>query len=481
MSTRKIGPSSLARLMGGWQTDGGKTPAYRQIQQALRLLILDGRLPVGVRMPGERHLATELGVSRTTITAAYTELRENGFIASRHGSGSITRLPGAAKRQVDGSQDEQLLEFSIAALPAPKEIHTAYSEALAKLPLYLPTPGYVPMGIDDLRQAVAERYAERGVPTTPGQILVTQGAQHGLVLCLGLLSRPGDQIVVDQPTYPKALDAIANVSCRAVPVQLPPQGWDIDQVGSTLAQTGARLAYLIPDFQNPTGRCMDEFSRARLARMMEEADGHVIIDETMVDLWIDQPPPPPVAKFDRGGRVISLGSMAKGYWGGLRIGWIRAERELIDALALHRSTHDMGSPVLDQLAAVELLKHHQPALDERRAQVRKRRDHLLALVRLKFPEWILEKPPGGLSIWGELPVPVATALANAAREQGIRIAPGNRFGVDGALDRFLRLPYALPEDQLVDAVDRLACAWDMVIHGKCRPVEVVDDGLTAAI
>ncbi|TNE32814.1 MAG: PLP-dependent aminotransferase family protein [Alphaproteobacteria bacterium] len=481
MSTRKIGPNSLARLMGGWQRTGGKVPAYRQIQQAVRLLILDGRLPIGVRLPGERHLAAVLGVSRTTVAAAYAQLRDLGFVVSRHGSGSITRVPDVTRRLPDEVLDDTLLEFSIAAPPAPKEIHAAYASALAKLPLYLPAPGYEPAGLGELRQAIADRYTRRGAPTSADEILVTQGAQHGLVLSLSLLSRPGDQIVVDQPTYPKALDAIANASCRAIPVPLSRAGWDIELIGATLGQTGARISYLIPDFHNPSGRCMDEFSRAALTKIMVDRDCYLIVDETMIDLWHERDPPPPVARYDRGGKVISLGSMSKSYWGGMRIGWVRAHPDLVGAMALHRSSHDMGSPVLEQLAAMALLQDKELSLAERRAQVRRQRDHLLARLNKQFPDWNLEVPQGGLSIWAELPDPVATALAAAAQEQGLRIAPGSRFGVDGALDRYLRLPFSMSESELDVAVERLSCAWENTVHGRCRTTNVVPVDLTAAI
>src|SRR4029453_9802678 len=123
MISRKIGATSLARLMGNWQLDSGRAPAYRQIQQALRLLILDGRLAIGLRLPGERNFAEALGVSRTTIAAAYGELRQLGYLASRHGSGSITRLPREFSSTNVNLQGEAEIDFSIAALPAPKEVH----------------------------------------------------------------------------------------------------------------------------------------------------------------------------------------------------------------------------------------------------------------------------------------------------------------------------------------------------------------------
>jgi DNA-binding transcriptional MocR family regulator len=481
MMTRKIGAASLARLMGGWQSQGGRLPAYRQIQQALRLLILDGRLPIGIRLPGERNLAPELGVSRTTVAAAYGDLRELGFTSSRHGSGSVTRLPSEPVKPANLPETGGI-EFSIAAMPAPKEVYSAYVQALAELPRYLPTTGYEPAGLAVLRAAIANRYSRRGARTAPDQILVTQGAQHGLVLTLSLLTGPGDRIVVDHPTYSKALEAIANASCQAVPVPLPAIGWDIDQIGAALTQTAAKLAYLLPDFHNPTGRCMDEFTRARAARLAAEHGQYLIVDETMVDLWLDAPPPRPLAAFDRAGKVITLGSMGKSFWGGMRIGWVRADREIIAALAAARAANDMGSPILEQLAAATLLENSEEALAQRRATIRDQRDHLLTLVRQQLPDWKFETPPGGLSAWAELPQPVGTALAATAHDLGVRLAPGSRFGVDGAFDRFVRLPFALPTPVLSEVVDRLATAWEQVIRRPTgrragnRPTE-----LTAAI
>ncbi|HEY0628144.1 MAG TPA: PLP-dependent aminotransferase family protein [Sphingomicrobium sp.] len=481
MSNRKIGATSLAGLMGGWQAGAGRLPTYRQIQQALRLLILDGRLPLGIKLPGERQLAAELGVSRTTVAAAYAELREHGFTASQHGSGTVTRLPSELDRPRQMPPDPGGIEFSIAALPAPKDVHAAYVEALAELPRYLPGTGYEPIGLAELRAAIAERYTRRGARTSPDEILVTQGAQHGLTLLLDLLTRPGDHVVVDHPTYAKALEAIGNASCRAAPVPFPAIGWDVDQLRGAWTQTGARLAYLIPDFHNPTGRCMDEFTRARVARLAADLDRYLVIDETMTDLWLDAPPPPPLAAFDRAGKSITLGSMGKSFWGGIRIGWIRANREVIASLAASRAANDMGSPILEQLAATVLLGRPEETLADRRATIRDQRDHLLGLVRDRLPDWKFETPPGGLSAWAELPRPVSTALAVAARDLGVRIAPGNLFGVDGAFERFVRLPYALPKAELTVVVDRLVLAWERIGAGKRIERGDVPDGLTLAI
>ena len=470
MDSRKIGATSLSRLMGGWQADSARGPAYRQIQQALRLLILDGRLPIGLRLPGERNLAEALDVSRTTVATAYAELRDLGFIASRHGSGSVTRLPREIPAVLARELGPAEIDFSIAALPAPKEVHAAYAEALAELPRHLPGIGYEPTGLPDLRSAIADRYARHGVPTDPEQILVTQGAQHGLVLTLSLLARPGDPVLIDHPTYSKAIEAIRAASCQPVPINLPDSGWDAEQLRSAMTQTGSKLSYLLPDFHNPTGRLMEAGCRQRIAAIAAEKRSRLIVDETMIDLWLDVPRPVSMAAFDRSANVITLGSMGKSFWGGLRIGWVRASRDIIGALSASRAANDMGSPILEQLAATALLRRPDYILDERRQAIREQRDHLLRLVGERLPDWRFERSPGGLSAWAELPRPLGSALAVAAHDLGVRIAPGSRFGVDGAFERFVRLPYALPTTVLSDVVDRLAQAWCQVaVSGKACP------------
>lgn len=467
--------------MGGWQAAAGRGPAYRQIQQALRLLILDGRLPIGLRLPGERNLAEALDVSRTTVAAAYGELRDLGFLASRHGSGSVTRLPRELPEIPAHVPDAAEIDFSIAAMPAPKEVHAAYAEVLAELPRYLPGIGYEPAGVADLRLAIAERYTRQGVPTDPEQILVTQGAQHGLVLVLGLLARPGDPVVIDHPTYSKAIEAIRTASCQPIPINLPCSGWDAEQFRSAITQTGSKLSYMLPDFHNPTGRLMGVECRQRIASIAAQSSGHLIVDETMIDLWLDVPRPISMTAFDRTGHVIALGSMGKSFWGGLRMGWIRASREIAAALSAARAANDMGSPILEQLAATALLRRPDNILDERRQSVRDQRDHLLKLVSERLPDWRFERPPGGLSAWAELPRPLSSALAVAAHDLGVRVAPGSRFGVGGAFERFVRLPYALPKAALSDVIDRLARAWTAVASGGKAQTSPAAAQLTDAI
>ena len=461
MSPRRLGPASIVRLLGAWR--GGRAgPAYRQLADSLRLLILDGRLPLDVVLPGERELAQVLEVSRTTVTAAFAHLRDDGFLDRRQGAGARTRLPaGPGERgasTLTDIPDEGLLDLTMAAPPAGDVVHPAFVAALSRLPAHLPLHGYGVHGLLELRQVLAERYSQRGLPTTPDQIMITNGAQHGLALMIRLLAGPGDRVVIDHPTYPHAIDAIQRASCRAVPVGLPGEGWDADGVAAALRQSAPRLAYLIPEFHNPTGRWMDLEARAAIAHAAAQTRTTVIFDETLIDLW--QGAPRDSYGFEEpADALVRLGSMGKSFWGGLRLGWIRADVPTIQALIPRRASIDLGSPLLEQLAAVHLLSDDAAHLAARRTLLRERCHHLIGALAERLPDWRVAAPPGGLSLWAELPAPVSTALAATSERFGVRIASGTRFGVDGAFDRFVRIPFTLAPDDLTEAVRRLAQAY----------------------
>jgi DNA-binding transcriptional MocR family regulator len=357
-----------------------------------------------------------------------------------------------------GAEAEGLLDMASAAPPASEAVHAAYAAALSALPAHLPNHGYAPLGLNVLRQVIAERYSRRGLPTTADQIMVTNGAQHGLALMLRLVAGPGDRVVIDHPTYPHAIDAIQRASCRPAPVGLPHEDWDVEGVAAALKQSGPRLAYFIADFHNPTGRWMTPQARAEIAAAAARARTVVIFDETQIDLALDAPVRPYAFEEPAEG-LVRLGSMGKSFWGGLRLGWIRADVQTIQALAHRRASIDLGTPIVEQLAAAHLLADDENALAARRALLRERRAALLTLVLARLPDWRVSSPPGGLSLWAELPAPVSTALAATSERFGVRLAAGPRFGVDGAFERFVRLPFTLTPDELAQAVERLALAY----------------------
>ncbi|WP_344854461.1 PLP-dependent aminotransferase family protein [Planomonospora alba] len=469
---RYLSGPQLARLV---EIDPGTRPYYRALADRVRALILDGRIPVRARVPAERHLAEALGVSRTTVTAAYDRLREQGYLDSRQGAGSWTALPDAGALGTEnpwvGAGDDGLLPMHSAAPPAASALAAAIAHAGEHYLRHTLGTGYDPVGVAPLREAIAARYTARGLATRPEQILVTTGAQQAIHLLVTALLAPGDPVLVESPTYPHVLDTARARGTRIVPVGIPSGGWHLDLLTSAMRQSAARLAYLIPDFQNPTGHLMDDATRAGLVGAARRCGTTLVVDETWSELAIDEvPPAAPLAAFDTDGRVISVGSASKLWWGGLRIGWIRTTAAMVRRLAVLRAAMDIASPLFEQLVVARLFEDIEETRAERRRGLGASRQALVAALRERVPEWDFAVPKGGGSLWVRLESPSAGALAEAAACHGVRLAPGTWFGVDGTLESRLRLPFTQPPQVVVQAVERIAEARARGPYGA-RPPE----------
>jgi DNA-binding transcriptional MocR family regulator len=440
-------------------------PKYQALAEAIAALLFDGRVAPNTALPSERELAGQLGVSRSTTTAAYRALSERGVLTSRRGSGSVLRLPPDAQVAGLGARirrpEQDVIDLSVAAIPADPYVLDIATKACGRLGEFAGSIGYHPYGLTELREMVARRYADRGVPTTTDQILITNGAQHGLDLLLRSMLRPGERVLTELPCYPGALDAIGNAGGRVVAVPGEPDGrWDTAALTATLRQSAPRFAFLIPDFNNPTGALIEAEQRSTALAAARRAGTTVIVDESFVNLDLREDSssmPPACAALDRS--VISLGSVSKPIWGGIRVGWIRAETDLISQLAVVRARSDMSGSVLDQLVAIEILRDPEPSFELRRSQLRAGRAALLAALAEQLPQWQPNCPDGGLFSWVRLDEPGSTALTRRAEELGVLLAPGSRFASGGSLERYLRLPFSLAPDILTEAVRRLAVAW----------------------
>lgn len=463
MSARSLDEVLLARELGNWRTSSLSGPAYLGLADAIRLLIVDGRLPVGARYPSERALADALRVSRTTVTAAYAQLREDGYLNARRGARSTTALPHTAPtagpRPIVRTGTLSLADAAPSA-PAAATLE-AFTRATQRLAPHLHDIGIELTGVLELRQAIAERYCARGLPTDPDEIMVTSGALHAINLVLATYARPGDRVLIEQPTYHGAISLIAASGARPVPVSMTDDGWELDAVQAAMRQLAPNLAYLIVDNHNPTGLSLPAAGRERLARIISETRTRTIIDETICDIWLDEPLPPPLASYleSRRDLVITVGSMSKSFWGGLRVGWIRAERSTLAAIAAVRPSIDLGTAIVEQLASADLLRQADTVLPARRELLRARRDLVSSLLREQLPDWTASPCHGGMSMWMRLPAPMSSALSAAASRMGLVIPAGPRFGVDGTLERFIRVPYTQPEERLRESVAVLVQAW----------------------
>jgi DNA-binding transcriptional MocR family regulator len=451
-------PIELGERLGRWPA--GRGPLHVLLAARLRRLIDEGELPPGEPLPPDRALAAALAVGRSTVVAAYDLLRQDERIVRRQGSG--TRVAGSepgVRQTTSAPIFLHLLEPGDGVIPlacaAPDTPPPELAEAYDRIVPTLVAPGdigYYPAGHPALRRAIADRYTGRGIRSGPEHILVTTGAQQALSLLARALLAPGDRVLVEGPTYPGALEALREQA--AVPHSLP--------VGlANLAaahEQHAVLAYVISTFHNPTGSVLPPPARRALVQAAAAAGIPLIDDEVPGDLaFPGVQVPPPLAAYADG--VISVGSLSKSIWGGLRIGWVRAHEPLIARLARLLAVHDLGGNVPAQLAAAELV----PRLDDlsaRQAPARQaRHDHLRAELARHLPSWDAPPVPGGQTLWVRLPYGDGTSFAQTALRHRVAILPGSGLDASGQSQDYLRLHFAARADDLTEAVKRLADAW----------------------
>lgn len=462
---RSLTPEHLATLISQFP----RKPAYRGLRQVLQELIGDGRIPLGTRLPSERAVSQALAVSRNTVTRAYADLVAAGFATARQGAGTFAAVPDERRRAHEhslrslatGQAPAHTIDLNCAATAAIPGLASAYERALERLPGYLGSDGHRPTGLPTLRALIAQMYARRGLPTDPEQIMVTSGALAGTAVVARALSRPGDRVMVESPVYPNVIEALRLGGARLVASPmgdaLGEDGWDLDGIEATLRQTRPHLAYLIPDFQNPTGFLMRDDQRARYAAALYATRTTAVVDESLHAIALaDVGMPLPFAAHAPG--TITIGSVSKLLWSGLRVGWIRAPHDLIDRLIKARLQFDLGTALFDQLVVTELLDDSK-VVAMRRAQLRQRRDALAHAIGERLPDWRFRLPEGGMTLWLRLPGGSATQFAGHLETVGVHVPSGPRFSVEGGHDQWLRIPYVRPEEELVEAVQRIADVW----------------------
>lgn len=466
-------------MLGSWSCSG---VIYADLATAIRDAIINGNLQPDIRIPAERVLAEELQVSRNSVAGAYRLLRSEGYLHSRRGAGTFSAIPASSATPADSATtawrpgppldgpDE--IDLSLACLLPPEPaLDSAMLEVALEGAVHTAGAGYDILGIQPLREAVADRFARRGLPTRPSEIMITNGAQHAWALLLRLFVANGDRVLIEVPSHPTVHAAIRTAGGRPMPVPVTTTaGWDSEMIEAALTRGRPALAYLMPDFQNPTGRVMPAAARRAIVRNASTSGTPLVIEDTLGELHLESGQlPPPVASYSNGSSVITVGSMSKICWSGLRVGWIRASATLIDKLARMRHSTDPGNPIVQQQIAVSVLKRYDELVDNRREQVRVQRDALTAALRDRMPEWSFNKPAGGLSLWVDLGRPVSTRLVKAATRQGLRLQPGPRYGLDGTLERYLRIPYVHPAATLADVARRLEIALSYVESSRIPP------------
>jgi DNA-binding transcriptional MocR family regulator len=465
----RIDGPALTDLLGRWSSSDG--PLYRMLAARIGRLADTGALPAGLRLPPERELADLLSVSRNTVAMAYQLLRDDGMAESRQGSGTRIvphRITPAGTHRANGFFTGMLeasdgIDLTLAAVDCAPQVAAALDDpasvlsAAARRALVAGT-GYLPYGLADLRAAIAGMLTARhGLATTAGQVVVTTGAQQALDLLIRCEVVPGLAAVAEDPTFPGVLDALHRAGAR--PVGVPPG--DVGRLASAVATHGPAVVYLIPTHQNPLGTVMPLAGRQEVVALARRHPDVTFVDDmTLAELPLSDAarPVPLAALAPDAPNLVTVGSLSKLYWGGLRVGWVRAPAGIAARLAAAKAAADLGSTAYQQgLVAAVLAGRHDEIVKWRAEWARVRYEALAGALRSHLPRWTWSSPAGGLTIWARLPGGAdSSAFAQAALRRGVAVVPGRLLSsADGARSH-LRLAFTQSPSALAAAAAALA-------------------------
>jgi len=473
-------------------------PLYHQIEAYLRQGILSGNLPVDTRLPACRQLARELGVTRTTVENAYSELEADGLVFSRMGSGTyvlpqnpLSALPKSGldtpwplwqqsvhARNIEsksGRVDEMLMAgghphpISFASgisdsRQFPAEEFRKVLQAVMRRDRFAALDYGERNGYAPLREGIAHILASQGLQTHPENILITAGSQQAIFLASQVLLKPDDIVLVEDPTYSAAIDLFRILGFQIVGIPMDGQGMQVEKLEKLLQLHHPKLIYTVPNFHNPTGTCLSSARRRQLIVLADRYNVPILEDDFVGDLRYEGRSQPSLKALDPGGQVIYVSTFSKMLMPGLRVGFIVADGPVYDSLLNFKRLSDLATSSLMQRAldAYVTVGRYQAYLHRSCQTFRKRRDAMLEAIDRHLPTGVsFDEPKGGLFLWLRLPESLsADELLPLACKEGVSFAPGNFFFTDGVRGRdWMRLNFsAQPVEDIEEGIKRLGTA-----------------------
>ncbi len=475
-----------------------KVLLYEQVADYLLELIRQGVYRPGEKLPSIRQLARQRQVSVPTIQRAYNLLEDRRLIEARAKSGFYVQVPVA--------QELQVLAPAITGAVAPKSVsvhdlaisvfHRCDAVGVADLGTAYPSTEYLPVkqlqrislgvirgrmaevveahfspGSEQLRHALAQRLVEAGCQLSAADLLVTNGCQEALAICLRAVAAPGDTIAIESPGFVGLLQLIESMGFKAMEIPcLPKEGISLEALQLALEQWDIRAVAVVSSFSNPLGCSLPEANRARLVEMLAARRVPLIEDDLFGDLAFDGVRAKPCKAWDQNGLVLYCSSASKSVASGLRVGWI-APGAYYNEVDYIKSFTNVSAPMLAQLVIAEFLSSGR--YDRHLRQLRTR----LAQQVYRFQQWIAEffpagtrcsHPRGGYVLWVGLPPGIdAFELHQRAIDKGIGIVPGQLCSATQKYSDYIRINCASdPRRDLRGAIRTLGMTVQQMLAEK---------------
>lgn len=469
----------------------GKGTLQQLVYDTVAKGIATGEWKESDKLPSVRVMAERLKVHRLTVLKAYQQLLEDGIVEVKYKSGyyvagkaedvsaeslafnppweyqarslyvNRSRLSDIHRHQVDYQMSEALID---PALLPNAFLSNHVKQVFDMYPKVLSTYSSV-SGDLELREEMARYFMEKqGIAVHPEELLITTGSQQAIDLISRSLVKSGDAVLIERPTYSPAIDVFVQQNVNLLPIEITPQGYDLEHIEYMMRTEKPKLFYMNPTFQNPTGYTVPITQRKALVELAERYECILVEDEVYHDIYFGDPPPLPFFYYDTEGYVIHIRSFSKYVAPGLRISVLAARPELMKVIVPVKALSDNGTPLLTQ----KIFQHYffSSRLQEHVAKLRialelrkTRMENLLAAT-----DWSWSSPGGGLNLWIRLPetINVDTLLQQCLAES-VAFVPGRICDPLDRMESWIRLSYSyISEIQLEEGIRRLVEISDRV-------------------
>lgn len=458
---------------------------YLALADEVAEIVLLGTLRLGDRLPSIRAMHEQKSVSLSTVLHAYRVLEDRGLIESRPQSGYFVKQPQSrlpepkitrsivrpskvnvaslAYRLSQVIRSRDVIKLGV-AVPAMEFLPLkALNRLLAQVTRWNPELAHSyepPAGCEELRREIAKRMVEAGCAIAPDELITTTGATEAVHLCLRALTKPGDMVAVESPTYFGLLEILETLGLRTCEVATHPRdGIDLDGLGDSLKKCEIKAVVLTSNFSNPLGACMPDDKKRELVALLEKRRVSLIEDDVYGDLAFEGNRPRAVKAYDTSDNVLYCASFSKTLSPGMRVGWCAPGRyrDVVTRMKMNTTLCTAPAP---QLAVAAFLAQggYERHLRGLRRRYRDLTERMTAAIRTHFPENTrVSRPAGGHVLWLEFPPSFdSLALHEAAIRHNISIAPGPLFSPRGKFRHCLRLNSGVPASpELDDALKTL--------------------------